>query len=126
MTKTWKTIISLFLMAAMLLAMAVPALADGEKVIRTAISDDPEEMDPTRNSYSRSSRVLQNLFVGLYKLGADGVTLEPAMAESVDISEDGLTYTFHLRLLLAARSGPHVQVRFRPVDREERQGLQQQ
>ena len=97
MTKTLKILISLMLLAAMLLSVAVPALADGEKIIRTAIADDPEEMDPTRNSYARSSRVLQNLFVGLYKLGADGLTLEPAMAESVDISEDGLTYTFKLR-----------------------------
>ena len=87
MTKTLKILISLMLLAAMLLSVAAPALADGEKIIRTAIADDPEEMDPTRNSYSRSSRVLQNLFVGLYKLGPDGLTLQPACAESVDISD---------------------------------------
>ncbi|MBQ6174316.1 MAG: peptide ABC transporter substrate-binding protein [Clostridia bacterium] len=67
------------------------------KVIITAIADDPEEMDPTRNSYSRSSRVLQNLFVGLYKLDADGTTYVPAMADHYDVSEDGLVYTFTLK-----------------------------
>ncbi len=97
MTGMLKKLLSLFLLAAMLTAMLAPALADGAKIIKTAISDDPEQMDPTRNSYSRSSRVLQNLFVGLYKLDADGTTLVPACAESVDISEDGLTYTFHLK-----------------------------
>ncbi len=79
------------------LALSVPAVAAGEKVIKTHIADNPEQMDPTRNSYARSSRVLQNLFKGLYKLDADGVSYVPAMAESVEIAEDGMTYTFTLR-----------------------------
>lgn len=41
--------------------------------------------------------MLQNLFKGLYKLDADGTTYVPAMAESCEVSEDGLTYTFTLR-----------------------------
>ena len=78
-------------------AAVVEETAGAKKVIVTHIADDPEQMDPSRNSYARSSRVLQNLFKGLYKLDADGATFVPAMAESVDIAEDGMTYTFHLR-----------------------------
>ena len=57
-------------------AMVVPAMAESaaEHVIITSIEDNPEQMDPGLNSYSRSSRVLQNLFKGLYKLDADGTT----------------------------------------------------
>ncbi|MBR4711445.1 MAG: peptide ABC transporter substrate-binding protein [Clostridia bacterium] len=96
MTRTLKILVSLLLLCALSLSVAAPAFAEGKTIV-TAIADDPEEMDPTRNSYSRSSRVLQNLFVGLYKLDADGVTYVPAMAESYDLSEDGLVYTFHLK-----------------------------
>ena len=39
---------------------AVPAMAEGKTVI-AAIEGDPQQMDPTLNSYSRSSKVLQNV-----------------------------------------------------------------
>jgi len=93
-----KKILSMLLVALMALSFMVPAMAEADKkVIITAIADNPEEMNPTLNSYARSSRVLQNLFKGLYKLDADGMTYVPAMAEDCVISEDGLTYTFTLR-----------------------------
>lgn len=61
-----------------------------------SIADDPEEFDPTLNSYSRSSIVLQQMFRGLYKIGPDS-TIQPALAESYTVSDDNLTYTFKLR-----------------------------
>ncbi len=94
-----KRILALVLALSLLLSLAltVPAFAEGEKVIMTHIADNPEQMDPTRNSYARSSRVLQNLFSGLYKLDSDGKTYVPAQAESYTVSEDGMVYTFTLR-----------------------------
>ena len=95
MKKLLSLLLALMLAATVLVA---PTFAEGAKqVIVTSIQDDPEEMDPTRNSFSRSSRVLQNLFIGLYKLDAEGKTYIPALAESVDVSEDGMTYTFTLK-----------------------------
>ena len=91
-----KKLCSVLLCLMLVLALAVPAMAEGNFVI-TAIADDPQQMDPTLNSYSRSSQVLQNLFKGLYKLDADGSTFVPAIAEGVEISDDQLTYTFTLR-----------------------------
>ena len=93
MKKFLSMLLALVLTAAL---FAVPAMAEGKTVI-AAIEGDPQQMDPTLNSYSRSSKVLQNLFKGLYKLDADGATYVPAMAESCEVSEDGLTYTFTLR-----------------------------
>ena len=92
-----KKLMTLLLIVALAASvLVVPAMAEGN-MIYTAISDDPQQMDPTLNSYARSSQVLQNLFKGLYKLDADGATMVPAMAESVEISEDQKTYTFTLR-----------------------------
>lgn len=81
-----------------LCGLALPAMAEeGGNVIRYSLADDPQQMDPSLNSYSRSSMVLQNLFQGLYKIGPDGATFVPACAESYEVSEDGLTYTFTLK-----------------------------
>lgn len=95
-----------------LCAVAVPAMAEvGERVIKYSIADDPQQMDPSLNSYSRSSLVLQNLFQGLYKLGADGETYVPACAESYEVSEDGLSYTFTLKQGLKWSDGSDLTAR---------------
>ena len=93
-----KKLLSMLLVLAVAVScmLVMPAMAEGAAIV-TAISDDPQQMDPTLNSYARSSQVLQNLFKGLYKLDADGSTFVPAIAEGVEISEDQLTYTFTLR-----------------------------
>ncbi|MBQ8088748.1 MAG: peptide ABC transporter substrate-binding protein [Clostridia bacterium] len=93
-----KKLLSMLLVLAMAVSvlLVLPAMAEGNSII-TALGDDPQQMDPTLNSYARSSQVLQNLFKGLYKMDADGSNYIPAMAETVDISEDQLTYTFTLR-----------------------------
>ena len=94
-----KKLLSLTLALCLILSavVSVASAEAGKKVISVHIADNPEQMDPTRNSYSRSSRVLQNLFTGLYKLDAEGKTYIPAMAEGVEIAEDGMTYTFTLK-----------------------------
>ncbi len=91
-----KKLLSVLLVLALAALLVVPALAEGNMIV-TALSDDPQQMDPTLNSYARSSQVLQNLFKGLYKLDSDGSTFVPAIAEGVEISDDQLTYTFTLR-----------------------------
>ncbi len=94
-----KRLLSLALALLFILAL-VPATSLAEAADRSivyAISDDPEQMDPTLNSYSRSSMVLQQLFRGLYKLDADAKTFIPALAESYTVSDDGMVYTFTLK-----------------------------
>ncbi len=60
-------------------------------------STEPEWLDPNRCSDSGGGEIIWNTFEGLVQ--ADPKTLEPrpAIAHSWDISDDGRTYTFHLR-----------------------------
>lgn len=66
-----------------------------KNTLRINISTEPPTLDP-RIAYDLTSyNVLKMLFEGLVRDGDQGV--EPALAESYSISEDGKTYTFYLR-----------------------------
>lgn len=56
---------------------------------------DPQTWDPTLNSAADGGHLINNLFDGLTRETEEGI--EPAQAESWDISDDKMTYTFHLR-----------------------------
>ncbi len=66
------------------------------KILHMNIHQEPATMDPRKGSDWISSVMHFNLFEGLMRLNPDG-SLTPAQAHSVDISEDLLVYTFHLR-----------------------------
>lgn len=66
------------------------------KVLKYAMSSEPETLDPTMNNYSTSSIVLQNLFTGLFQMEADG-SLTNGMCASYTVSDDGRVYTFTLK-----------------------------
>ncbi len=53
-------------------------------------------IDPALNSSVDGATYIIHMFDGLYRLDKNGKP-EPALAESVDISDDQLTYTFHMR-----------------------------
>jgi oligopeptide transport system substrate-binding protein len=55
-----------------------------------------ESLDPQEATDGTSFEVIASFTDGLMQMDADGQAI-PAIAESYDISEDGLTYTFHLR-----------------------------
>lgn len=59
------------------------------------LGSDPKYLDPGLNSASDGGDVINNLFEGLVR-DVDGKYV-PGIAESWDISDDGLVYTFHLR-----------------------------
>ncbi|AXX99270.1 ABC transporter substrate-binding protein [Profundibacter amoris] len=57
---------------------------------------EPPNLDPTAGAAAAIDEVVYaNVFEGLTRFGPDG-SVNPALAESWDISDDGLTYTFHL------------------------------
>ncbi|MEC5424482.1 peptide ABC transporter substrate-binding protein [Virgibacillus sp. C22-A2] len=70
--------------------------ADGEKVLKLNNSEEPTSFDPSIGFDSVSWDPLNNLMEGLTRLDEDHVAKEGA-AESWDVSDDGLTYTFHIR-----------------------------
>jgi len=64
--------------------------------ITVAIQLEPPNLDPTGGAAQAIDSVLySNVFEGLTRFMADG-SVVPGLAERWDISEDGLTYTFHL------------------------------
>lgn len=65
--------------------------------ITVGITQDLEEsLDPHKAEAAATREILFNVFEGLYKPDSNG-ELIPAVAESYELSEDGLVYTFTLR-----------------------------
>ena len=64
--------------------------------IAVNVGPDPDTIDPALNSAVDGATMIIHAFEGLYTLDKDGVPI-PGQAESVEISADGLTYTFTLR-----------------------------
>lgn len=58
---------------------------------------EPQSLDPQVATAANDSRILVNIYEGLVRNGDGSLQLEPALAESWTISDDGKTYTFHLR-----------------------------
>lgn len=58
---------------------------------------EPRGLDPALVDDGESSKVIVNIYEGLIKYAEDSTKLEPCLAETWDVSPDGLTYTFHLR-----------------------------
>jgi ABC-type oligopeptide transport system substrate-binding subunit len=64
--------------------------------LQRGLPSDPETLDHHKARSTQAAEVLRDLGEGLAGFTANG-DLVPAAAESWDISEDGRTYTFHLR-----------------------------
>ena len=59
-------------------------------------TQDPTTWDILATSQSVDAEAIVNTYDGLMEYDGEG-TLQPALAESYEVSDDGLTYTFHLR-----------------------------
>ena len=93
-----KKIAVLLLVALMMFSVcAVPAAAEKDTAI-LATSEEPYRfLAQSKQSCSGADNlVLSNVYDCLLRLEADG-SLTPALAESYEVSDDGLEYTFHLR-----------------------------
>jgi peptide/nickel transport system substrate-binding protein/oligopeptide transport system substrate-binding protein len=61
------------------------------------VSSDPKSFDPAAIAGWDQGVIAPNLLEGLFRLSPDGREIEPAIAESFDVTDDGTTWTFHLR-----------------------------
>lgn len=60
------------------------------------LASNPQNLDPQLASDESSIMVIENIMSGLVKKGSDG-SIQPDVAKSYTISDDGLVYTFELK-----------------------------
>ena len=90
----------LCLMLCVMMAVAGFAAAHAEAPAQEliyALANEPDGIDPGVTNNSFASPILNNVFEGLVDYSTEDGALIPGEAESREISEDGLTYTFTLR-----------------------------
>ncbi|HHT44837.1 MAG TPA: hypothetical protein GXZ89_05005 [Fastidiosipila sp.] len=96
MRKTWQITVLLLVVLALIAGVPASARAEESQELTFVLHNEPDGIDPNVTSNSFASPFLANAFEGLVRTNRDN-ELEPAQAESWEISEDGLTYTFTLR-----------------------------
>ena len=74
-----------------------PAAESTGSSIVIAKNEDATTMDPARQTTSGGIQMMSAVGEGLVKATADGKDVEPALAESWEVSDDNLTYTFTLK-----------------------------
>ena len=86
------------LAAATLTAWSLTAgLAQAAGVLTIGCREDSTTFDPIKSAQNRDTWVFANVYDTLVRVDNLGTKMEPGLAESWDISKDGLTYTFKLR-----------------------------
>jgi len=66
------------------------------QVIKYVLGADPQTLDPGKMTGAPEGTIANEVFEGLTRYDKDG-KIAPGIAESWEISDDGKTYTFHLR-----------------------------
>ncbi len=90
MMKKW-----LCLLCALCLALPVFALAEPDTIVFGG--NEPTYLEPNAPAIGGPEiHAIEQINEGLVRMSSDGVTVEPLLASSWEISEDGLTYTFNL------------------------------
>ncbi|AHD07845.1 ABC transporter substrate-binding protein [Phaeobacter gallaeciensis] len=85
-----------FLFAASSALAILAGAASARDTVTVALQLEPPHLDPTSAAAGAIDQVLySNVFEGLTRFMSDGAVV-PGLAESWEISEDGLTYTFTL------------------------------
>ena len=79
-------------------ALSLPSLSFSAPTgkLTVAVPSEPATLDPHKASNRYNYMFNTNMFEGLY-IRNDKAELVPALAESVAVASDGLTYTFKLR-----------------------------
>ena len=67
-----------------------------QEITVNALQGEPDNLDPNRSSFATEAAVIRQVFEPLLNFDKD-LKPVPAAASSFDVSQDGKTYTFHLR-----------------------------
>ncbi len=76
----------------------------GGSVMQAAIAGEPDQLDPHKTSSYFSFQVLENVYDTLV-MPDENLEMQPALAESWELSDDQLTWTFKLRGGVAFHDG---------------------
>lgn len=79
------------------LLLIISIFTFSSKVLVVGTTDKIRTLDPAKCYDYFSSNILQNVLTGLVDYEVNTSNLIPSLAESWDVSSDGLVYTFHLR-----------------------------
>jgi peptide/nickel transport system substrate-binding protein len=99
MNRRYAVIVSLCLLAVMASACTgagTPAAAE-PSVVRIGWAGSPDTLNPGTALLVEAYTVFDLVYSSMVSLDLDGSTYRPELAESWDVSDDGLTWTFHLR-----------------------------
>lgn len=94
-----KRVLALLLAVGMVIGLTAcggGADSKGGKILSVQVGPDPETIDPALNSAVDGGNMLLHSFECLLTVDQEG-KLAPGQAESWETSDDGLTWTFHLR-----------------------------
>ena len=95
-----KFVVLMMALVLMLSVMSFASAEDGQVIKLFLGGGTPLSMDPALNSASAGSNIIRSAFAGLtgfqYNEAGEPV-MAPELAESYEVSEDGLTYSFVLR-----------------------------
>ena len=95
--KKWLSLILGLTLSLSLLSGVALADVNGGDTINISLASNPETIDPTMNSAVDGACYAVHQFEPLMRYKWDGSGVEYDMAESYDVSEDGMVWTFHLR-----------------------------
>ena len=97
--------------AALMLGTAPAALfaeTPADTLVIAAAIDDIVSLDPHEAYELSGLDVVNNTYDGLVEINPATLELEPGLAESWSVSEDGMTYTFKMKAGLTFSSGNPV------------------
>ena len=95
--KKLASLLALVLVVCMVMSVAgTGAYAEEGKILPVQIGPDPETIDPAINSAVDGANMLLHFFECLLTVDQNGA-IAPGCAETWEVSEDGLVWTFHLR-----------------------------
>ncbi|HEY8351508.1 MAG TPA: peptide ABC transporter substrate-binding protein [Sphingomonadales bacterium] len=96
MTFSMRTPLKAAVLGVIALCITLAGAANAASVLRRGTASEPPSIDPHLAAGDSSSVIIDDLFVGLMTSGPKG-ELVYGVAESHELGEDGVTYTFKLR-----------------------------
>lgn len=100
--KGWLLLVGLFLIGGLLAGCTTTSEGtggnegdSGEKILRYTMGAEPGTLDSNKSVDDMSNEILFHISEGLVRIINNEA--KPGVAERWDVSDDGLTYTFHLR-----------------------------